>query len=104
MELLKKFYTYKSALENKDRKVNLLKTKVMVSKIGQTSIKPTSMKYSCGICGLRTMANAVLCKSCGNWLHGRCAKIKSVTNTLVIDLRCRKHKGCHKNVEDRKIA
>ena len=27
-------------------------------------------------------------------------KIKSVTNTLAIDLRCRKYKECHENGED----
>ena len=31
----------------------------------------------CGICGKRVMANLVLCTICGNWVHGRCAKIKS---------------------------
>ena len=46
------------------------------------------------------MANAVLCKSCGKWIHGSCANIKMVTNTLEIDFKCRKCNGCHKNVED----
>ena len=32
------------------------------------------------------MLSAVLCKSCGNWIHGRCAKIKRATNWLAIDL------------------
>ena len=44
------------------------------------------MKDPCGICGRETMANAVLCKSCGNWIHGRCAKTKRVTNRFAIDL------------------
>ena len=47
------------------------------------------------------MANAVLCESHGNCIHGKCAKIKRVTNTLAMDLRCRKCKGCHENGEDR---
>ena len=46
------------------------------------------------------MVNVVLSKSCGNWIHGRCAKIKRVTNRLAIDLKCRK--SHHKNVEDQK--
>ena len=45
---------------------------------------------------------AVVCKSCGNWKHGRCAKIKGVTNGLAIHPKCRKCKGYHKNVEDQK--
>ena len=43
---------------------------------------------------------SIICKSCGNWIHGRCAKIKRVTNRLAIDLTCRKCKGYHKNIED----
>ena len=33
-------------------------------------------------------------------LRGLSLKIKRVTTTNAIDLRCRKCKGCHKNVED----
>ena len=39
----------KSALECKDLKVNLVKTKVLVSKIGQINIKQSSKKDPCGI-------------------------------------------------------
>ena len=47
----------------------------------------------------KTMLNPVLCKSCGNWIHGRRAKIKRVTNRPAIDAKCRKYKGYHKNVD-----
>ena len=80
--------------------MNLVKTKVMLSKIGQISFRPSSKKDPCGICGRKTMANAVLCFSCGNLIHGRYAKIKSVTNIHAIDFKCRKCKGCHENEED----
>ena len=72
--------------------------KLMVSNIGQISMKQFSKNDPCDIFGRKTMANAVLCKSCGSWIHGRCAKINRVTNTLAIDLKCRKCKVCHKNV------
>ena len=65
-----------------------MKTKVMVTKIGQVTVKPSSKKDPCGICGRKIMLNAVLCKSCGNWIHRRCKKFKSVTNRLAIDFRC----------------
>ena len=48
-ELPKKFSNWKSAFESKGLKVNLVKTKVMVNKIGQISIKPSSKKDPCGI-------------------------------------------------------
>ena len=59
--------------------MNPVKTKVMVSKIGQVTVKPSSKKDPCGSCGRKTIANSVLCKLCQNWIHGRCAKIKRVT-------------------------
>ena len=71
-EVHNKFYAWKSALESKGLKVNLMKRKIMVSKIGQISIRSSGKKVQCGICGRKTMADAVLCKSCGNWIHGRC--------------------------------
>ena len=97
-----KIYVWKRALESKGQKVNLMKTKVMVSKIWQVTVKPSSKNDPCGICGRKTMLNAVLYKSCGNWKHGRCTKIKSVTNRLAIDPKCRKCKGYPENVEDQK--
>ena len=85
--------------ESKSLKVNMMKTKVMVSKIVQVTVKPSSKK---DLCGIKTMLNAVLYKSCGNLIHRRCAKIKMVTNRLAIDLKCRKCKGYHENIVDLK--
>ena len=55
-------------------KVDNRKTKVMVSgsegKLFKSKIIP------CGVCGEREMVNSVLCTKCGNWVHGRCAKIE----------------------------
>ena len=59
-ELQKLFCIWKRTLESKEQKVNLVKTKVLVSKIGQICIKPSSKKDPYGICGRKTMLNAVL--------------------------------------------
>ena len=91
----KNVYSWKSALDCKCLKVNLLKTKVMLSKIAQFTVIPSIRKDSCGICGRKTMAKVLLCKSYGYWIHGRCAKIESVTNSQSLDLECRKCKRCH---------
>ena len=50
--------------------VNLVKKKVMVSNIGHVSVRPSSNKYPCGMCGRRTMVDAVLCESCEAKGHG----------------------------------
>ena len=82
--------------------MNMVKTEVIVSKIEQINMKPSNKNDSCGICRRKTIGNAVLCKSCGNWIHGRWARIKRVTNRLEILFKCRKCKGCQKNVGDQK--
>ena len=50
-ERQEKLHGWKSALESKGLKVYLMKTKVMVSKIGHVTVKPSSKKDPCGICG-----------------------------------------------------
>ena len=50
--------------------VNLVKPKVMVSNIGQVTVRPSSKKDPCGMCGRRTMVDAVLCKSCEDKGYG----------------------------------
>ena len=57
---------WKGALESKDLKVNLMKSNVMLSKIVQVTLKPSSNKASCGICGGNTMLKEELCNSCVN--------------------------------------
>ena len=50
--------------------VNLVKTKVMISNIGHITVRPSSKKDPCGMCGRRTMVDAVLCKSCEDKGYG----------------------------------
>ena len=52
--------------------------------------------------GRKKMANAALYKSCENWIHGSCAKIKRVTNGLAMDLNVGNAKGVTKMYEIRK--
>ena len=56
----------------------------MVRMLLQDNKKPFSRIDPCGICGRNTMANEVLHKTCENWIHGRCAKIKRVTSGSTI--------------------
>ena len=80
-DLKERFWNWKDALESKDVKVNTRKTKVMVSgskELFKSKIDP------CGVRGRRVMTNSVLCTKCGNWVLGRCAKIKRVTARLTM--------------------
>ena len=81
MEHLKeKFLKWKEAFESKGLKMNLMKTKIMVSSSKGEVLK--SRVDPCAKCGKRMMANSVLCTKCGKWVHGRCAKMKRMTSTL----------------------
>ena len=84
--LKEKFLKWKEAFKSKGLKVNLKKTKVMVSgskgKILKSKVKP------CAKCGKRVMENSVMCTKCVKWVHGRCAKMKRVTSTLAKGFVC----------------
>ena len=82
------FIRWKKAFKSNSLKSQLAKTKVMVTE-GIT--KECLYKiYPCGVCGLRVMANSVVCVQCGNWIHGRCARVKRVTAQLSRNYSCRK--------------
>jgi len=61
-ELRGNFDIWKKAFEYKGMKVNLVKTKLMVSGIDEET--PDSKVDPCSICGKRVMANSILCTIC----------------------------------------
>ena len=60
------------AFDNKGLKVNLGKTKVMVSGGITMDGMSKSNDDPCGVCSLRVKANSVLCLHCGKRIHGGC--------------------------------
>ena len=75
-------------MEDKGLKVNVVKTKMMVSgtegEIALRKINP------CGICGKRVGSNAVCCTQCKKWIHGRCTNMKKVTCSSARHFVCRR--------------
>ena len=76
--VLEQFNEWKCAMESKGLKVNLSKTKILVSGKECESVV-TSGEYPCGVCGRGVGANSVLCTECGKWVHKRCSGLQSVT-------------------------
>ena len=66
--------------ESNGLKINTRKTKLMVS------------RSEGEVCGRRVMADSVLCIKCGNWVDGKCAKIKRATAGLAMHFVCLKCK------------
>ena len=85
--LKEKFLKWKKAFESKGLKVNLKKTKVMVS--GSKGEVLKSKVDPCVKCGKRVMANSMMCTKCGKWVHGRCVKMKRVASTLAKSFVCK---------------
>ena len=85
--LKKKFLKWKETVESKGLKVNLKKTKVMVSGSKGEDLK--SKVDPCAKCGKRMMANSMMCTKCGTWVHGRYAKMNRVTSTLAKGFVCK---------------
>ena len=82
-----KFFKLKEAFESKGLKVNLKKTKVMMS--GSKGEVLKSKVDPCAKCGKRVMAISVMCTKSGKWVHSRCAKMKRVTSTMAKGFACK---------------
>ena len=73
-----RFQRRKSALEGRGLKVNIGKTKMMVSGT-ENAIAFIQQNQKCGICGKRFVSNAVCCTLYHKWMHGIGTKMKKVT-------------------------
>ena len=87
-DLRERFQRWRSALEGKGSKVNVGKTKIMVS--GTQGEIVLSKMDPCGICGKRVGFNAVCCTQCSKWIHGRYTKMKKVTCSSTKHFVCRR--------------
>ena len=76
-EVEEMFGRWKEAMELRGLKVNIAKTKLMVS--GERDSDPVPMgRYPCGVCGRGVGVNSILCTQCGKWCHGRCSGLRSL--------------------------
>ena len=89
-ELRENFDEWKEAFESKGMRVNLGKTKLMVSGIDEETFH--SKIDSCGVCGTRVLSNSVLCAACGEWVHARYTdkKVAVYLNKNFVCKKCRR--------------
>ena len=73
-ELRKKLSNWRDAIEKKGMKVNISKTKCLVS--GEGGVKEISKIDPCAVCSKRVKRNSILCSSCNLWVHKKCSGIK----------------------------
>ena len=94
-ELRENFDEWREAFESKWMRVNLGKTKLMVSQMEEEAFD--SKIDPCGVCGTRVMSNLVLCTACGKWVRARSTDKKKVAVYLNKNFVCKK---CRSVVEN----
>ena len=67
-ELLVMMQTWKTEIEKKDLRVNMGKTKIMVSGIHLDVLKKSG-KDPCGVCQIAVGSSAILSGGCNRWVH-----------------------------------
>ena len=70
-DLQRKFDAWKSGMEDKGLRVNVGKTKLMVSGPNLNPIHDSG-KHPCGVCRQGVSRNSIFCKGCKHWVHWRC--------------------------------
>ena len=74
-ELLEKFLVRKANLESNGLRVNIDKTKILVS--AHNAPKPVDgSRFPCGVCSMDVGINSIKYLACGFWVHKRCSNIK----------------------------
>ena len=94
-ELGENFDERREAFESKEMRVNLGKTKLMVSWMEEETFD--SKIDPCGVCGTRVMSNSVLCTARGKWVHARCTDKKKVSVYVNKNFVCKKCRSVLKN-------
>ena len=89
--MLEKFRVWKANLESKGLRVNVGKTKILVSV--HNAPKPVDgSKFPCGVCNKGVGINSIKCHACGFWVHKRCSNIKGPLKPDT-DFKCKKCRG-----------
>ena len=78
-EVLNMFQTWSRAMEQRGLKVNIGKTKLLISGKKNPTSNPTG-QYPCAVCNTGVGANSILCTRCNKWCHKRCSGLRSVRN------------------------
>lgn len=79
-------------MTSKGLKVNVGKTKVMVSQ-SATGVTSESGEWPCGVCGKGVAANSILCTGCDKWVHRRCSGIVGSLTAASQTFVCRRCRG-----------
>ena len=86
--LIKKQNEWKNNVENRGMRVNMNKTKVMISGECQKPVQKAA-RWPCGLCGRCVGSNSIQCTSCQKWIHKKCSGIKGSMYKVTKSFMCR---------------
>jgi len=72
---IKRLNEWKDNVENRGMKVNMNKTKVMISEEWQ-KVMQKAVRWPCGVRGTGIGNKSIQCTSCQKWVHRKCSGIK----------------------------
>jgi len=74
-QLIKRLNEWKDNVESKGMRVNMNKTKVMISGERQ-KVRQKVVRWPCGVCSKGVGSNSLQCNSCQKWVHKKCSMSK----------------------------
>ena len=98
-ELLSKLGNWKKHLEAKGLRVNMGKTKIMISGKDLHSLRDAG-KHPCGVCRKGVGSNSILCCGCQLWIHKKCSGIKGKM-TADPSYKCKRCMGICRPIDGR---
>ena len=79
-ECVARVKAWKEGMEAKGLRVNMPKTKIMVSGINLDVLKDSG-KFPCGVCRMGVGVASTLCSVCKHWVYKKCSGLKTLTMT-----------------------
>ena len=70
------FSAWSSAMELRGLKINVDKTKLLIS--GKERVPTPTGEYPCAVCNAGVGGNSILCSECDKWCHKRCTGLRSL--------------------------
>jgi len=89
-ELIKRLKEWKDNVESKGIRVNMNKTKVMISGKRQ-KVRQKAVRWPCGVCNKGVGSNSIQSTSCQKGVHKKCNGIKGSMSKVAKSFICR---GC----------
>jgi len=89
-DLIKRHNEWKDTVENRGMRVNIKKTKLMISGERQ-KVTQKAVRWPCGVRGRGVGNNSIQCTSRHKWVHRKCSGIKDNMYKVMKTFVCR---GC----------